>query len=391
MSFVDNRQVDFTKSGMPYRRLGGTGLKVSALSLGAWVTYGGTHDVETCFECMTTALELGCNFFDNAETYAEGKAETVMGEAIKRWEASGKCRRSDIVVTTKIFWGHKTGMAGIKGEPNALGLSRKHIIQAMRDSLARLQLDYVDVVFCHREDLETPIEETVRAMNHLITTGQALYWGTSEWSPAAIEAAHGVAERLGLIAPCVEQPQYSMLHRKVFEVDYAPLYARHRMGTTVWSPLASGVLTGKYSAGRFPAGSRLAHASNAWLKKQLLDGEDGGGNGLNGLEVSDPRKALAMADAIAPIAARLGCTSAQLALAWCLANPNVSTVITGASRKSQVVENFASLKVVPKLTAAVMADIDTALGNKPTPPKDWGRGRVRIGRDGEPVVGASRL
>jgi len=360
---------------MPYRHLGNTGLKVSALSIGSWTTYGGTSAEETSMECMTKALKLGCNFFDCAEVYASGKAEEVMGRWVKKVEKMGLCRRSDLVISTKIFWGG--AMAGVKGNPNATGLSRKHIIEGTRDSLKRMQLDYVDLIFCHREDLSTPIEETVRAMSWVVDQGLALYWGTSEWSPAGISRAIDIARRLGLHEPRMEQPQYSLLHRKRFEVDYQPLFARVGYGTTIWSPLACGLLTGKYSGGVFPAGSRLAHAQNDWLKKQLLDGEDGGGNGLNGLEVREPKKALAMADTLKPMADKLGCTQAQLALAWCLKNKNVSTVITGASRVSQVEENFKALAVASKLGDEEMAGIDKLLGNKPTRPKDWGRGRER--------------
>jgi len=327
-------------------------------------------------DCMTKALRLGCNFFDAAEVYADGQAESVMGRWVKDIEAKGLARRSDLVISTKIFWGG--AMAGVKGNPNAVGLSRKHLLEGMKDSLQRLQLDYVDLVFCHREDLSTPIEETVRAMSFIVDKGQALYWGTSEWSPTAIATAIQIARRLGLHEPVMEQPQYSALHREVFEVDYQPLFAEYGYGTTIWSPLASGLLTGKYSGGVFPEGSRLAHAQNAWLKAQLVDGQDGADNGINGLEVQEPKKALDMADRLAPIAAKVGCTQTQLALAWCLKNGDVSTVITGASRVEQVEENFAALAFVDKLTPAVMAEIDTALGNKPTKPKDWGRGRKRL-------------
>eukprot|EP00940_MAST-03C_sp_MAST-3C-sp2_P001811 g1811.t1 len=367
--------VDWGKTNMEYRKLGGTGLKVSALSLGAWTTYGGTEDEKRCYECMTAALRSGVNYFDNAEVYASGRAEIVMGKTIKKWTEEKLCRRSDLVIATKIFWG--SAMAGVKGNPNATGLSRKHIIEGTRDSLERLQLKYVDLIFCHREDFDTPIEETVRAMNFIIDQGLAFYWGTSEWSADGIVAAVECAKRLGLQPPVMEQPQYSLLHRRRFEVEYDSLYARYKYGTTIWSPLACGLLTGKYSGGKFPEGSRLAQAQNAWLKKQLLDGEDGGGNGLNGLEVRNPQEALRMADSLKPIAQELNCTQAQLALAWCLANKNVSTVITGASRVSQVHENMKALDIAKKLTPKTLEKIDGVLKNRPIRPKDWGRGRRR--------------
>lgn len=361
---------------MQYRSLGRTGLKVSVLSLGAWTTFGGTAAEKTCEECMTRALQMGVNFFDNAEVYCHGKAETVMGNIVQKWVAEGLCRRSDLVLSTKIFWG--AGMAGVTGNPNATGLSRKHIIEGTKDSLRRMQLDYVDLIFCHREDPDTPIEETVRAMSFVVDQGWALYWGTSEWTAAGITEAIQIAKRLGLHAPVMEQPQYSLLHRRRFEVSLKPLFTVHGYGSTIWSPLASGLLTGKYSGGKFPEGSRLAQAQNAWLKAQLTGGDDGSGDhGLNGLEVQQPKKALAMADMIKPIADRLGCTQAQLALAWCVKNPDCSTVITGASRVSQVVENMESLKVVPKLTPAVMDEIDKTLGNRPYRAKNVGRGRER--------------
>lgn len=371
---TDARPIDWALTGMEYRHLGNTGLLVSALSLGSWTTYGGTEDEETCYQCCTKALEMGCNFFDCAEVYASGQAEIVLGKTIQRWCKEKKCRRSDLVISTKIFWGE--AMAGIAGNPNATGLNRKHIIEGTRDSLRRMQLDYVDLIFCHREDLSTPIEETVRAMSWVVDQGLAHYWGTSEWSPAGIATAVECAKRLGLHEPVMEQPQYSLLHRKNMEVDLQPLLLAG-YGTTIWSPLACGLLTGKYSGGKFPKDSRLAKEQNAWLKRQLLDGEDGGGNGLNGLEVRDPKAALRMADALKPVAVRLGCTQAQLAIAWCLANSNCSTVITGASKVSQVEENFRSLGVLPKLSLAVMDEIDALLGNKPIKPKDWGRGRAR--------------
>ena len=320
------------------------------------------------------------NYFDNAEVYADGMAEIVMGKTVNEWFEKGICERSDLVIATKIYWDNTENVrdGGIKGNPNSKGLSRKHIVEGTKNSLKRLNLEYVDLIFCHREDHSTPIEETVRAMNYVIDQGWAFYWGTSEWSPQAIEAAIGCAKRLGLQPPVMEQPQYNLLHRKRFEVEYQPVFARHGYGTTTWSPLASGILTGKYSGSKFPAGSRLAHKKNEWLKKQLVDGEDGGGNGINGIEVRDPRVAFKMCDSLAPIAESLGCTQAQLAIAWCVRNENVSTVITGASRVSQVKENMKALEISKKLTPDVLKEIDDVLGNKPIRPKDWGRGRERL-------------
>ncbi|KAL6055877.1 Voltage-gated potassium channel subunit beta-1 [Balamuthia mandrillaris] len=341
---------------MEYRFLGNSGLLVSALSLGAWVTWGDQVDDEVAFQCTKAAYEAGCNFFDNAEVYAGGKAEETMGRVLKRLNIP----RSELVISTKIFWGGK--------KPNLRGLSRKHIIEGMNASLQRLQLDYVDLMFCHRPDFYTPMEEVVRACNWLIEQGKVFYWGTSEWSAEQIQEAHAVAARLNLIPPLMEQPQYSMLHRTRFEKEYDPLYKKHKMGTTIWSPLASGLLTGKYSKNPedFPPDSRLAGVqSMEWMRKQLLSGE-----GMNGLEEKDLDAILDKVEKLKPIAKKLDCTLAQLAIAWCAKNPNVSTVITGASRAEQVVENFKSLQVLPKLTPEVLAEIEEALQNKPTPPPD---------------------
>lgn len=320
---------------MYYRRMGKTGLKLSALSLGAWVTYGGQVGQETAEQCMAAAYEHGVNFFDNAEGYAEGNAEIVMGNAIKKlgW------RRSDIVVSTKIFWGG----AG----PNDQGLSHKHIIEGANAALRRLQMDYVDLIFCHRPDPETPIEETVRAMDILIRQGKAFYWGTSEWSAADIMRADGIARQYGLTPPSMEQPQYNMFVRERFEKEYAPLYDELGYGATIWSPLASGLLTGKYNDG-IPTDSRAALPGYEWLQKNVITPER-----------------IEKVKQLAPIAADLGCTLAQLGLAWCLTNPNVSTVITGATRTAQVHENMVALEVAPKLTEDILMRIEDVLGNKP--------------------------
>jgi len=348
---------------MEYRFLGKTGLRVSVLSLGAWITYGGqVDDVDIAFQCMKAAYQKGCNFFDNAEVYAAGNAETVMGKAILRMYSELDVKRSDLVVSTKVFWGGSG--------PNDQGLSRKHIIEGVNASLKRLALDYVDVLFCHRPDPSTPLEETVRAMNYLIDQGKAFYWGTSEWSSAQILAASLIAQRLGLIGPTCEQPQYSLLHRTRFEVEYDILYQELGYGTTIWSPLACGLLTGKYSLDidSFPEGSRLSlQDNNKWLRDQLMSGQ------MNGLETRGFENILKKVDTLRPIAAKLGCTMAQMCLAWCVKNKNVSTVITGASKVQQVEENFKSLEFVPKLTKEIMDEIDAAIQTKPEPTPNFRR------------------
>jgi voltage-dependent potassium channel beta subunit len=294
---------------------------------------------------MKAAYDHGVNFFDNAEAYASGAAEVVMGNVIRRagW------KRSDLVISTKIFWGGPG--------PNDGGLSRKHIVEGVNASLKRLQLDYVDLVFCHRPDPNTPVEETVRAMNHVIDQGKALYWGTSEWSADRIMEAVDLARREHLGAPRMEQPEYNLLHRDRVENQYAHLYGEIGLGTTIWSPLASGILTGKYDDG-LPADTRATRPGMEWLLERVVGksaGED-----------------LAKVRELKHIAGDLGCTRPQLALAWCLINPNVSTVITGASRVEQVHENMAALDVVPKLTPEVLERIESILGNRPAPPA--GRG-----------------
>ncbi len=329
---------------MEYRFLGKTGLKLSALSYGSWVTFGDQVNEDVAYECMKVAYEAGVNFFDNAEVYAKGKSEIMMGNIIKKagW------KRSDLVISTKIFWGGDG--------PNDRGLSHKHIMEGMNASLKRLQMDYVDLVFCHRPDLYTPIEETVWAMNLLIQQGKAFYWGTSEWSATQIMEAYGIARREHLIPPVMEQPEYNMFARQRVEAEYAHLYRTIGLGTTIWSPLASGLLTGKYNEG-IPEGSRLSLPGYEWLR-QRFQGE------------AFERKVEAV-KRLATIAQELGCTLAQLAIAWCLKNPNVSTVITGASKPEQVQENMQALQVVPKLSDEVMERIDGILDNKPRPEKDW--------------------
>ena len=320
---------------MNYRRLGSAGLKLSELSLGSWVTYGGQVGEEVAVKCMSIAYDMGVNFFDSAEAYADGKAELVMGNIFKKLGWS----RESIVVSSKVFWGGDG--------PNDKGLSRKHIFEACRKSLKRLQLDYLDLFFCHRPDPNTPIEETVRAMDDLVHQGKILYWGTSEWSATDIMRAHGLAREHGLTPPQMEQPQYNMLHRERVEEEYLPLYREVGLGTTIWSPLASGLLSGKYSKG-IPPGSRATLPGYEWLRKTTIAPQN-----------------IEKVKQLEPIARDLGCTLAQLALAWCLNNPNVSTVITGASRSEQVSENMKSLEVTSKLDSGVLERIEDILGNQP--------------------------
>lgn len=315
---------------MEYRRLGKAGLKVSELSFGAWVTFGEQIGEDLVRDCMAAAYDAGVNFFDNAEGYAGGQAETLMGAAIKQlgW------RREDIVVSTKIFWGGDG--------PNDTGLSHKHVIEGVNNALRRLQMDYVDLVFCHRPDPTTPIEETVRAMDIVIKQGKAFYWGTSEWSAAEIMRADAIARQYGLTPPAMEQPQYNMFTRTRVEDEYALLYQELGYGTTIWSPLASGLLSGKYNNG-IPANSRAALTGYEWLQQTIT-----------------PER-VATVQKLQPVATDLGCSLSQLALAWCLKNPHVSTVITGASRPEQVVENMKAIDVTPKLTDDVMAHIEEIL------------------------------
>lgn len=316
---------------MRYRRLGRSGLKVSELSLGAWVTYGAQVGDDTAIECMTAAREAGVNFFDNAEAYGGGRAEETMGRVFRQvgW------RRESFVVSTKIFWGGES--------PTENGLCHKHVIEGVNRALKRLQLEYVDLAFCHRPDPETPIEETVRAWDVLVRQGKVFYWGTSEWSADDVFRAHRFAVENGLTPPAMEQPQYNMFVRDRVEKEYVPLYEKLGYGTTTWSPLASGVLSGKYNDG-IPKGTRLDLPSMEWLKPHVLE----------------PGR-IDVTRALAAIAKDLGCTTAQLAIAWCLKNPRVSTVITGASKKSQVDENMRSLDFVDVLSESVMARIERAL------------------------------
>jgi voltage-dependent potassium channel beta subunit len=317
---------------MNYRRLGRSGLKVSELSFGSWVTYGNQLDANAARECMAAAWDGGVNFFDNAEVYAAGKSEELMGEALKKlaWP------RLKYVVSTKFFWGITDG-------PNEKStLNRKYLMNAIDGSLRRLQLDYVDLVYCHRPDANTPLEETVWAMHDMVERGKALYWGTSEWPAADIMGAWQIADRHHLRKPVVEQPEYNLFHRQRVEREYARLYDEVGLGLTTWSPLASGLLTGKYRAG-VPADSRGAIDRMKFLLPSLTD-----------------KAKNEVVGGIEPIAKELGCTLAQLAIAWCAKNPRVSTVITGASRVAQVKENLKAADVIAKLTPQVMERLDAA-------------------------------
>ena len=318
---------------MQYRRLGRSGLRVSTLSLGSWVTYHNQVDTGQAKEMMAAAYDAGVNFFDNAEVYAAGRSETIMGQALKDlgWP------RLNYIVSTKFFWGLDRQGDAVNRKDT---LNRKYLLQAIDGSLQRMGLDFIDLVYCHRPDPHTPIEETARAMNDIITQGKALYWGTSEWSAADIHAAWEVADRHGWHKPVMEQPQYHLFHRSRVEREYANLYDDMGLGLTTWSPLASGLLTGKYRDG-IPEGSRGALENMAFLRDELVD----------------PAKNAAVAQ-LEPLAAELGGTLSQLAIAWVAKNPHVSTVITGASKLSQLQTNLGALALLDKLTPEVMARID---------------------------------
>jgi len=321
-------------TAMKYRRLGKSGLQVSELSFGAWVTFAQQISEATAERLMTIAYDAGVNFFDNAEAYANGKAEIVMGRILKRrgWG------RDTFLVSSKVFWGGDL--------PNQEGLSRKHVIEACHAALRRLGVDYLDLYYCHRPDPNTPIEETVRAMSDLVAQGKVLYWGTSEWSAKEITEAFRIARDLRLVPPTVEQPQYNMFHRERVEKEYAPLYKRFGLGTTIWSPLASGLLTGKYNDGD-PGGTRISLKDYEWLRDLF--------------ENDEARRRLAKVKKLAKVAADLGTTLPRLGLAWCLKNPNVSSVITGASKPAQVTENMKAILLVDKLTDEVMRKIERIL------------------------------
>jgi voltage-dependent potassium channel beta subunit len=311
---------------MHYNRLGKAGIKVSEISFGSWITFGkqiGLNEIKTL---MHTAYDHGINFFDNAEAYAHGEAEILMGKAIHEFH------REELVISTKIFWGGNG--------PNDTGLSRKHLIEGTKNSLRRLELDYVDLLFCHRPDPNTPIEETVLAMDYLVRSGYAFYWGTSEWSAAQIEEAYLVADEMNCIKPTMEQPKYNLFFRDHLEKDYIPLFEKYGLGTTTWSPLASGILSGKYNQG-IPSSSRLAKES--WLVPE------------NFMQLVEKTKKLGK------VADELGCTLSQLSIAWCLKNPNVSTVITGATKVEQLLENLGAIEIKEKLSADVMKTINSII------------------------------
>jgi voltage-dependent potassium channel beta subunit len=324
---------------MEYRRLGKSGLQVSALSFGSWLTFGKQIGDTTAKDLMAKAYEHGINFFDNAEIYARGQSEIVMGQVIKELGWS----RDTYTVSSKVFFG--TG-----GEwPTQKGLNRKHVVEACEAAMKRLQVDYLDLFFCHRPDKQTPIEETVWTMHNLIQQGKVLYWGTSEWSAQEIMEAHMVARQYNLIGPVMEQPQYNMLERAKVEVEYSQIYHTIGLGTTIWSPLASGILTGKYNEG-FPSDTRLNIEGLEWLKDRVLAEEN-----------------LQRVRRLGAFANELGVSMAKLAIAWCLKNPNVSTVILGASKLHQLEENLQAMDVLPMLTEEVMGKIEELLAN--TPPK----------------------
>ena len=322
---------------MEYRRLGKSGLKVSALSLGSWLTFGHQIEDKVADELMGLAYDSGVNFFDNAEGYAGGKSELVMGKILKKknWD------RSSYIVSSKIYFGAE------EKKPNMIGLSKKHLFEGTHNALKRLQLDHLDMLFCHRPDKETPIEETVWAMHQLIQQGKVLYWGTSEWSASEIMQAHFFAEKNHLVPPSMEQPQYNMLWRDKIENEYLMLFRDFGMGTTIWSPLASGLLSGKYNDAD-PKDTRFNIESIGWLKDRLM--VEG-----NIKKVKELKK----------LADKLNVPLVKLALAWCLKNPNVSTVILGASKTAQLKENLTALEVVPLLTDKIMDQIDQITGTKP--------------------------
>ncbi len=329
---------------MQYRRLGKSGLQVSTLSFGSWVTFQAQVDLPLAEEMMSTAFDAGINFFDNAEVYANGASEEIMGQALKNlgWT------RDTFIVSSKVFWGGQL--------PTQRGLSRKHITDACHAALRRLQVDYLDLYFCHRPDESTPIEETVRAMDALITQGKILYWGTSEWNAQQIMEAYGIARQYGLTPPTMEQPEYNMFRRDNVESDYRRLYSEIGLGTTIWSPLASGLLTGKYSNG-IPEDSRVNLPGYGWLKRNV--------------ESPEGQEKIRKAAELQKIADEIGHSLTNMSIAWCAANPNVSTIILGASRMSQLTENLKALDVLPALTPEVMEKIEAILGNKPAPPPQF--------------------
>ncbi|MEZ4539660.1 MAG: aldo/keto reductase [Chloroflexota bacterium] len=332
---------------MNYRRLGKSGLPISTLSYGSWVTFSTQLAVDAALETMTAAYDAGINFFDNAEVYALGQSETIMGQALQRagW------RRDTYIVSSKVIWGSVPDP-----KPTQRGLHRKHVFEACHDALRRLQVDYLDLYFCHRYDPNVPMEELVRTMTDLVHQGKVLYWGTSEWTPSQIMEAYGVAREYGLVPPTMEQPEYNMFRRDRVEVELAPLYEKMGLGTTIWSPLYYGVLTGKYNDG-IPDESRATLPGYEWMR-EIIESDEG-------------HSRLDKVRELTRVAKDLDTSTTRLALAWCLKNPHVSTVILGASRVEQLRDNLQALDVVPRITNDVMAAIDEILGNKPKPPESF--------------------
>ena len=330
---------------MEYRRLGKSGLQVSLLSIGSWVTFNNQVDVDRAVEIMSAAYDGGMNFFDNAEAYAAGQSEVIMGQVFKKtgW------RRDSFIVSSKVFWGSVN-----QPKPNQAGLSRKHVFEACHQALQRMQVDYLDLYFCHRPDPNVPVEETVRAMSDLVTQGKVLYWGTSQWAASQIMEAYTAARQFNLVPPTMEQPEYNMFTRERVEMDFARLYREIGLGTTTFSPLASGLLTGKYNHG-IPEGTRISLPGYEWLRNRVT-GEEG-------------QKHIEKVRQLTRLAEELGTSMAHMALAWCARNPNVSSVITGASRVEQVRDNLQSLAVLPLLTEEVMQKIEVILGNRPKMPQ----------------------
>lgn len=327
---------------MEYRRLGRSGLQVSVLSFGSWVSFSKQINDKVADELMGIAYDKGVNFFDNAETYALGESEKMMGRVLrkKKWD------RTSYTVSSKVFWGWR----GANNKPNQTGCSRKHVIEACNEALERLQVDYLDLYFCHRPDKNTPIEETVWAMNHLMQQGKVLYWGTSEWSGVEIMEAHRVAQAYSLIGPTMEQPQYNLFEREKVEKEYLEIY-KIGLGTTIWSPLASGLLSGKYNDG-IPKGSRFALEGFDWLKERWVMDE----------KVKKVKK-------LSDLAAKLGITTAALSIAWCIKNPHVSTAILGATKKQQLLDNLKALVALEKLTPEIIEKIEAIMKNKPVLPE----------------------
>ncbi|KAF5312228.1 hypothetical protein D9619_002506 [Psilocybe cf. subviscida] len=347
----------YKNKGIPFRRLGRSGLRVPIFSLGGWLTFGGSVVGDPVKDIIKTAFENGINMIDTAEVYSNGKSEEEIGRVIKELGL----RRTDLIITTKIFWGVRNNR---DGSPNDTGLSRKHIIEGTKESLARLQMDYVDVIFAHRPDNTVPMEEIVRAFNYVIEQGWAFYWATSEWSAREIEEAHHVASRFGLIGPIAEQCEHNMFHRERPEKEYAALHEKYGLGTTVWSALAGGLLTGKYNDG-IPEGSRLAtEPSMKGAAKALHQTPEG----LEKIKKVRELTRLAKEE--------LNTTPTALALAWVAKHPHTSTVILGATKPQQVLDNLKALEVLPKLTPEIMAKVDRILGNKPKPEAPFGRPRL---------------